>query len=242
MKAAVSKTAILEFPGSWVRIPPSPPLSTRFRLNDLYSVNPESYDKNMIQKNSIDSKENYKILYLADKKKWRKWLEKNWDKEKEIWLVFPKKSSGKPRIQYNDAVEEALCFGWIDSIVKTLDEEKTIQRFSLRNSKSKYSQSNKERLKWLSEEKMLHPSIQDTVKDVLIEEFIFPADILNAFELVISDWEYYRNLYVVFKRIRISYIYSALKRPQEFRKRLTNFIKKTRENKQIGYGGIEKYY
>jgi uncharacterized protein YdeI (YjbR/CyaY-like superfamily) len=196
----------------------------------------------MIQKNSIAGKENYKILYLASRKKWRKWLETNWDKEKEIWLVFPKKSSGKPRMRYNDAVEEALCFGWIDSTVKALDEEKTIQRFLPRNPTSKYSQSNKERLKWLSSEKMLHPSIQDAVEDVLKEKFVFPADILNAIETDKKAWENYSKFSDAYKRIRIAYIDTARKRPQEFRKRLTNFIKKTRENKQIGYGGIEKYY
>lgn len=196
----------------------------------------------MIQQNTFANKGNYKILHLAHRLEWRIWLEENFDKEKEIWLVFPKKSSGEPRIQYNDAVEEALCFGWIDSTVKALDEEKTIQRFSPRNPKSKYSQSNKERLKWLSKEKKLHPSIQDTAKDVLSEEFVFPADILNAIEKEKTAWENYCKFSDAYKRIRIAYIDSARNRPQEFKKRLANFIKKTRENKQIGYGGIEKYY
>ena len=91
-------------------------------------------------------------LYLADRKKWRAWLEKNFNTAKEIWLEFPKKSSGKPRIPYNDAVEEAICFGWIDSTIKTLDEETTIQRFSPRKPNSSYSQPNKERLGWLLKE------------------------------------------------------------------------------------------
>ena len=76
---------------------------------------------------------NLNIIYIIDRKKWRKWLEKNFKKEKEIWLVYPKKSSGKKRIPYNDAVEEALCFGWIDSTIKSFDKDKTIQRFSPRN-------------------------------------------------------------------------------------------------------------
>ncbi len=59
-----------------------------------------------------------KTLYFADRKYWRNWLENNFDKEKNIWFVFPKISSGKARIKYNDAVEEALCFDWIDSTVK----------------------------------------------------------------------------------------------------------------------------
>ncbi|MCK5113130.1 MAG: hypothetical protein KAR11_00010 [Phycisphaerae bacterium] len=56
-----------------------------------------------------------KKLYVTNREDWRKWLENNFDKEKNVWLIYPKKSSGKERIIYNDAVEEALCFGWIDS-------------------------------------------------------------------------------------------------------------------------------
>ena len=71
-------------------------------------------------------------LYVSERTVWRAWLEKHFDTEVEIWLIYPKKDAGKPRILYNDAVEEALCFGWIDSIVKSLDEESSVQRFSPR--------------------------------------------------------------------------------------------------------------
>ncbi len=183
-----------------------------------------------------------KTLYVADRIKWREWLKNNFNKEKEIWLVYPKKVSNKPRIQYNDAVEEALCFGWIDSTAKTLDKENTAQRFTLRNPKSKYSQPNKERLKWLAGKKMLHPSIQEAVKEILIEKFIFPDDILNEIKKDKTAWENYNKFSESYKRIRIAYIDGARKRPEEFKKRLINFIKKTRENKKAGFGGIEKYY
>jgi uncharacterized protein YdeI (YjbR/CyaY-like superfamily) len=186
--------------------------------------------------------ENHKTLYLTDRKNWRQWLEKNFNKENEIWLVFPKKSSGKPRLPYNDAVEEALCFGWIDSIVKSLDENNSIQRFSPRIPNSPYSQPNIERLRWLSKEKLLHPSIKDTVDSVLKENYIFPADIINVIKKNKTAWENFNKFSDTYKRIRIAYIDAARKRPEEFHKRLTNFIKKTRENKRIGFGGIEKYY
>src|SRR5262245_9723901 len=88
-------------------------------------------------------------LYITNPKDWRKWLKKHYKKEKEIWLVYYKKETGKPRIAYNDAVEEALCFGWIDSIVKKLDKEQTAQRFSPRKPNAKYSQANIERLRSL---------------------------------------------------------------------------------------------
>jgi len=185
---------------------------------------------------------NIKTLYVTDRKEWREWLQKNNDKQKEIWLLYPKKPSGRPRIQYNDAVEEALCFGWIDSTVKTIDEENTAQRFSPRNPKSGYSQANKERLGWLAKENRLLPSVQKAVKDILKEKFVFPADILNAIRKNKNAWENYHKFTDSYKRIRIAYIDSARKRPDEFKKRLENFIKKTQENKQIGFGGIEKYY
>ena len=120
-------------------------------------------------------------LYVSSRDEWRKWLERNFDKQTEIWLIFPKKSSGKPRISYNDAVEEALSFGWIDSIVKKFDEQSSVQRFSPRNPKSSYSQANKERLRWLLKVKMLHPSVEEQVKKILDEKFSFPSDITRPF-------------------------------------------------------------
>ena len=187
--------------------------------------------------------EKLKTLYVTDRKNWRAWLDKNFNKEKEIWLVYPKKSSGKPRILYNDAVEEALCFGWIDSIVKSLNEENSLQKFSLRNTKSSFSQANKERLKWLLQNNFLHSSVLDTVKKVLAEKFVFPPDIIEAIKGDKVAWKNYTKFSDSYKRIRVAYIESARKRPEEFKKRLSNLIKKTKDNKLIkGFGGIEKYY
>ncbi|VVB83023.1 Uncharacterised protein [uncultured archaeon] len=87
-----------------------------------------------------------KTLYVANRKEWRDWLKKNHDKEKEIWLIYYKKISKKPRIPYDDAVEEALCFGWIDSILKSIDEEKYAQRFTPRRLKSNLSELNRKRI------------------------------------------------------------------------------------------------
>ena len=74
--------------------------------------------------------ENEGILNIKTRAEWRNWLENNFNTKQEVWLVYAKKSTGEQRIQYNDAVEEALCFGWIDSTNKTLDEDHTIQRFT----------------------------------------------------------------------------------------------------------------
>ena len=119
------------------------------------------------------------MIYVTDRTAWRKWFTENYNKEKEVWLIYPKKASGKPRIPYNDAVEEALCFGWIDSQAKSIDENSYAQRFSPRRPKSKYSQPNKERLRELVRRGMVLPEVQATLTDVLAEEFTMPEDILD---------------------------------------------------------------
>ena len=86
-------------------------------------------------------------LHVKTAKSWRNWLKKHHKTKKEIWLIYYRKASGRPRISYNDAVEQALCFGWIDSIIKKLDADRTVQRFSPRKPGAKYSQANIERLR-----------------------------------------------------------------------------------------------
>ena len=83
------------------------------------------------------------------REEWRNWLEKNHNKETEIWLIFYKVKVQKESIKYEDAVEEALCFGWIDSTVKRIDNEKHMQRYTPRKAKSNWSASNKSRVKRL---------------------------------------------------------------------------------------------
>ena len=118
-----------------------------------------------------------------------------------------------------------------------------IQRFTPRNPKSTYSQANKERLKWLLENKMIHPKFEDKTRSILSEPFIFPNDIIDKLKEDKVVWKNYQPFSEAYKRIRIAYIEAARKRPEEFEKRLNNFISKTKENKTIiGFGGIEKYY
>lgn len=181
-------------------------------------------------------------LYVKNRIEWRSWLEKNIDKKKEIWLIYPHKSAGKPRISYNDAVEEALSFGWIDSTVKRFDEKASAQRFSPRNPRSPFSQANKERLRWLLENDKLHPKMKDLAKKVGSEKFVYPTDIIKALKHDKAAWQNYRKFSPSYRRIRVAYIDAARKRPEEFKRRLAYFIKMTRQNKQIGFGGIEKHY
>ncbi len=181
--------------------------------------------------------------YFTERQKWREWLEDNFETKDDIWLEYPLKKTGKERILYNDAVEEALCFGWIDSTVKSLDKETIIQRFCKRRKNSSFSQPNVERLKWLFENNLIHNSIKDEVLKIIQQKFVFPKDIIKRIKSDKSVWENYQLFSESYKRIRIAYINSARKRPDEFKKRLNNFIDKIKENKQIkGFGGIEKYY
>ena len=182
-------------------------------------------------------------IYFKERNNWRDWLANNFESQEEVWQIYPRKSTGKTRISYNDAVEEALCFGWIDSIVKTYDEDHTMQRFSPRKPKSSYSQANKERLRWLLSHNLIHASLRNHVIEVLSEAFQYPSDILSEIEKDQIAWEYFQSMSDAYKRIRTAYIDSARNRPDEFKKRLNNFVDKTRKNKLIsGFGGIEKYY
>jgi len=156
--------------------------------------------------------------------------------------LFAKKASGKPRIPYNDAVEEALCFSWIDSTVKKFDDVFYAQRFSPRNPRSGYSQSNKERLAALLQQGKVIESVRETLGDAFNTEFAVPSDILKEIEANKTAWGNYQKFSPEYQRIRIAFIDSARKRPSEFKKRLNYFVKMTEANKQFGFGGIDKYY
>jgi uncharacterized protein YdeI (YjbR/CyaY-like superfamily) len=88
-----------------------------------------------------------KTFYAKDRAAWRAWLRKHSISSSGIWLLFYKKASGKPCISYDEAVEAALCFGWIDSVVKAVDDAKYAQRFTPRKPKSLWSASNLERMR-----------------------------------------------------------------------------------------------
>ena len=87
-----------------------------------------------------------KQLYIPDRSRWRKWLTKNHDNEVNgIWLVFYKKKTNKPTLEYEHAVEEAICFGWVDSLIKKIDEAKYARKFTPRKADSFWSKLNKKR-------------------------------------------------------------------------------------------------
>jgi len=182
-----------------------------------------------------------KTLYVTDRKDWRAWLKKHYKSEKEIWLVYYRKHTGKPRIQYNDAVEEALCFSWIDSTVKKLDEERFAQKFSPRNPKSKYSQPNKERLRKLIAQKKVIKEVMEKLGNISLEKLQIPSDILKEIKNNKQAWKNFQKFSETYKRIRIAFIDGARSRPEELKKRLRYFIKMSEKNKLFGFG-IKDYY
>lgn len=183
------------------------------------------------------------LFYTSDRQEWRNWLMRHFETEAGVWFVFPMKGSGETGLSYNDAVEEALCFGWIDSTIRHIDPLHRAQHFTPRNPKSAYSRPNIERLIWLDSRGLIHPKIRPSLEGIIHADYVFPEDILDRIRLDQAAWEHFAAFSEPYKRIRIAYIDAARKRPDEFNRRLENFIRKTRENKLIvGYGGIDKYY
>ena len=182
------------------------------------------------------------ILEAADSKEWRAWLAKHHKTETEIWLVFYKKASGKPRISYNDAVLEALSYGWIDSTVKALDSERFVQRYTARKKTSGLSQMNRERIRTLIQQKKMTKAglaavahVFDPEKDK-VEEFDIPADILERLKENKQAWANFQKLPESYKRIRVAYIESRKRHSNEqFQTSLKYFIKMTAKNKRIGF-------
>lgn len=173
-------------------------------------------------------------LYVTKRKDWRRWLAKNYNKKKEIWLIYYKKSSGKPRIAYEDAVEEALCYGWIDSIIKRIDDEKHAQRFSPRRKGSQLSEINHERVKKMIKQNRMTEAGLKAIKLTKRELKIKP-DILKELRKNKKAWENFRRFPDSYQRVRIAYIESQRRHSkQAFEKSLRNFLKLTKNNKMFG--------
>ncbi len=183
-------------------------------------------------------------LYVTTRKEWRRWLAAHHATEKDIWLVYYKKQSGKPRIPYNDAVEEALCYGWIDSILKPIDEEKFAQRFSPRKPKAQWSPMNIERLRRLLRQKKVTKAGLEAAKTALetirkhktIEKtrVAIPTDILKALKNDPATWKNFSRFPASYKRIRVGWIDGSRRRPEVFQQRLQYFLKMTAQNKRFG--------
>jgi uncharacterized protein YdeI (YjbR/CyaY-like superfamily) len=125
-----------------------------------------------------------------DRKEWHDWLQKNHLTSPGVWLVYYKKGSGKPTVTYEEAVEEALSFGWIDSKVNALDEERYMQIFTPRKPGSIWSKLNKKRIKKLLDNELIMPSGLEKVEQAKldgswyflddIEKLVVPLDLKEA--------------------------------------------------------------
>jgi uncharacterized protein YdeI (YjbR/CyaY-like superfamily) len=184
-----------------------------------------------------------RTVHFSDRTAWRSWLKAHYRTDKEVWLVHYRKETGKPRISYNDSVEEALCFGWIDSTQRTVYKLRYAQRFSPRRPGVPFSETNKERLRSLVRKGKVMRSVRDTLdKNILKLRLKMAPDIRKALKSDKNVWRNFQAFSDGYKRIRIGFIEGARDRPQEFQKRLRYFVKMTAQNKRYGYGGVEKYY
>src|SRR5919201_5115928 len=102
-------------------------------------------------------------LYVTTREDLRKWFLKNHKSKKEIWLIQYKKMTKKPSLNYVEAVEEAICFGWIDGLEKSMDSERYALRFSPRRAKSNWTNTNKDRARKMIAEGRMTPAGRATL-------------------------------------------------------------------------------
>ena len=176
-----------------------------------------------------------KQVYVKSRKEWREWLLENHNKEeKGIWLVFYKKNAKKPTLEYKDSVEEALCFGWIDSIIKKIDEEKYVRKFTPRKPDSLWSPSNKKRIaKMIKEGKMTECGLMkvNAAKESGLWDkddrpginFDVPPELEKALRRNKKAWEFFQQLAPSYKKQFIGWIKIA-KRKETKEKRLKETI------------------
>jgi uncharacterized protein YdeI (YjbR/CyaY-like superfamily) len=185
-----------------------------------------------------------KTLYVKNRDEWRRWLQKNHHSENEIWLIYYKKHSGKPRIPYNDAVEEALCFGWIDSLVKTIDHEKYMQKYTPRKQNSVWSELNVKRCeKMIKEGKMAKTGfalIEEAQKNGNWEKaytdkktFEPPKKLIQALKKSKTAWNNFNNFAPSYKNNYIAWVVTA-KREETKNKRIFEVVKRSEKNQKPG--------
>ena len=105
------------------------------------------------------------VVQMEQRAEWRDWLERNHETTRAVWLVTWKKPTGKPRVEYDAAVEEALCFGWVDSKSRSVDDERTSLYIAPRKPKSAWSESNVARIEKLEAAGMLHDAGRRVIEE-----------------------------------------------------------------------------
>lgn len=175
-----------------------------------------------------------KTLSPTSRAEWRAWLEANHATEPEIWLVSYSKASGKQSLPYNDAVEEALCFGWIDSTNKKHGPDSRAQRYTPRRKGSPWSEMNKARARFLIEQGLMTEAGMASGIDFLDESFEVAPDILAAISTDEETRRQFELLPESYVRIRVGWIEGARDRPAMFEQRLRYFLKMTKQGKRFG--------
>ena len=175
------------------------------------------------------------ILKAKNREELRLWLENNYETQKECWVIVKR---GRPQnddtFWYIDAVEEALCFGWIDSTVKKLDTGITIQRLSPRKKGSIWSELNKERCRRMEKLGKMTQAGKKVLPDMSEKGFNIDIDILEALKKDEIVWANFHKFPSLYQRVRIDTIQIKKKNPQLFQKRLEKLIENTK--KDIMYG------
>lgn len=187
----------------------------------------------------MELKDGIKTFYAKTQKEWRKWLEKNHQSEKSIWLIIYKKESGTPSVYYTDAVDEAICFGWIDSKPNKRDDESYYQFFAKRNIKSNWSKVNKGKVARLLEEGKIAQSGLEAIELAKqngtwtaldkVEEMEIPEDLQKAFNKNKTAFGYFDKFPRSSKRNILEWIMNA-KRPETRQARIDETVKLATEN------------
>lgn len=173
--------------------------------------------------------EDVAIVYPKNPQEWRQWLEENHQSKQAVWVVFYTKASGKPTMTWSESVDEALCYGWIDSKKIRIDEEKSHQFFSKRKAKSTWSKINKEKIVRLSASGLMseagYQSIETakqngswTILDE-VEELVIPEDLETALNSYEEATDYFLGLSKSVKKMMLYWLVSA-KRPETRQKRI----------------------
>lgn len=181
------------------------------------------------------------VFHPERRREWRVWLEHHRRSRSQVWLAFWRAGTGKRGLTYADAVEEALCFGWIDSTRRNLDEERWVQRFTPRRPGSPYSQANRERLAVLLDEGEVCQDVETAVAPVSPEDYEAPEDILAALRADADAWANWQSFSPAYRRIRAAYVETARTRGDAYTRRLNNLVSKTAKGKQFGCG-IERFF
>ncbi|MFC1648133.1 YdeI family protein [Nanoarchaeota archaeon] len=173
---------------------------------------------------------------------WREWLQANHKKENEIWLVKYKRHTNKPTVTNKEAMEEAICFGWIDTIVKKLDYEKYMQKFVKRNDKSRWSNNTLRYAREMIEQGKMAPQGLKRYKEGLKKPTIdhglpknpdIPDDLKKALDNNKKAKENFENFAPSYRRFYIIWVARA-KRQETRKKRIKEVLQRSAENKKPG--------